>query len=135
MDYRVILFHKHATSARTRFVRFSHGVCAFEGLPPLAQVHAGGSDPALHPAPVLQRVAELLGLEPDMLHAEESFHFNVEIPGECLPVLLIGIDTVDPPFELVTRVDGEFIDLTQARDLPPPELELLRGAYEAVLGG
>lgn len=135
MNYRVILYHKQATSARTRFVRFACGVCAFEGLPPLAQVHCDAGDPALHPAPVLQRTAGELGLKPAELHAEESYHFSVEVPGERLPVLLLGIDTIDPPFEEVKRVGGEFIDLTQARDLTPPELELLRGAYEAVLGG
>lgn len=135
MNYRIILFHKHVSSARTRFVRFEYGVCAFEGLPPLAQVRAGGGDPVLHPAPVLQRTAGELGLDPGMLHVEESFHFSMEVPGERFPVLLVGIDTIDPPFEAAQRMGAEFIDLTQARDLTPPELELLRGAYEAVLGG
>ncbi len=135
MNYRVILFHKQSTSARTRFVRFGHGVCAFEGLPSLAQVHGEAVDPAIHPAPVLQRTAEELGIEPDLLHPEESFHFSVELPGERLPVLLVGIDTIDPPFEAARRLGAEFIDITQARDLATPELELLRGAYEVLLGG
>lgn len=135
MNYRVILFHKQAASARTRFIRFGHGVCAFEGLRSLAQVHARESAPALHPAPVLKRTAGELGLDPGMLHVEESFHFSVEVQGEQLPVLLVGIDTLDPPFEAAQRMGGEFIDLTQARDLTPSELELLRSAYEVVLGG
>ena len=34
MDYRVILYHKQSTSARTRFLLFASGsVCAFEPIP------------------------------------------------------------------------------------------------------
>ena len=137
MDYRVILFHKQATSARLRFLRFGYGsVCAFESIPALAQVHAGRQEnPTMHPAQVVQRLERGLGFAPGSLHAEEGYRYVVEVPHAAIQVLLVAIDSVDPPFAVAQGIDAEFIDLTQARDLPPVELELLRGAYELVLGG
>jgi hypothetical protein len=137
MDYRVILFHKQATSARLRFLRFGHGsVCAFESIPPLAQAHAGRQgSPAMHPAQVVRRLEQELGFESGSLHAEEGYRYVVEVPGAAIQVLLVAIGSTDPPFEAARKIDAEFIDLTQARELPPVELELLRGAYELVLGG
>lgn len=55
MDYRVILYHKQATSARTRFLKFSHdSVCAFDSIPKLAQLtDAQPANTVLHPTAVL----------------------------------------------------------------------------------
>lgn len=137
MDCRAILFHKQATSARLRFLRFAYdSVCAFEPLPPLALVHAGASEnPAQHPAPVLRQLAERLGLAAEDLHPEEGYRFVVEVPGERIQVLLVAIQSIDPPFDQADDIGAKFIDLTQARGLPAAELELLRGAYELLLGG
>jgi hypothetical protein len=137
MEYRVILFHKQATSARLRFLRFAYGsVCAFEPIPPLAQVYAGRQEnPTMHPAQVVQKLEQDLGFEPGGLRAEEGYRFVVEVPNAAIQVILVAIDSIDPPFEVAQELDAEFIDLTQARDLPPVELELLRGAYDLVLGG
>lgn len=137
MDYRAILYHKQATSARLRFLLFAHGsVCSPEPIPRLAQTHVRRqTDPALHPARVIRQVAENYGLDSESLQAEESYRFVVEVPNENIQVVLVAIDSIDPPFELAQRIGGRFIDLTQARGLPPVELELLRGAYELVLGG
>jgi hypothetical protein len=57
------------------------------------------------------------------------------VPGEDIDILLASITTVDPPFEEAEKSNAQFIDLTQARGLPPVELELLRSAYELILGG
>ena len=136
MNYRVILFHKQATSARTRFLRFAHGsVLAFEPVPQLAQLCEPGSNPALHPAAAIRNVEEKMGLPEGCLEAEAEFQHFVEVPGENIAIILAGITTMDPPFEVAERHDATFIDLTQARDLPQVELELLRSAYELLLGG
>jgi hypothetical protein len=41
---------------------------------------------------------------------------------------------IDPPLETARAQGNSFIDLTQARGLPPIDLALLRRAYEAILG-
>lgn len=137
MNYRAILYHKQATSARTRFLKFNYdSVCAFEPFPKLAQLTEAQADTTpLHPAPVLQKLEQELGLAAESLRAEVEYRHYVEIPGETIQVFLVNIGTIDPPFEQAESAGAAFIDLTQARGLPPVELELLRHAYELVLGG
>ncbi|MEZ5588892.1 MAG: hypothetical protein R3E46_17640 [Sedimenticolaceae bacterium] len=137
MDFRAILFHKQATSARLRFLLFSYGsVCALEKLPVPAQVHETCSgSPRLHPASVLQQIACSIGLSAEKLRAEPAYRVEVEVAGALIQIVLIAIDSIDPPFEHAEQIGARFIDLTQARGLPPVELELLRRAYESVLGG
>lgn len=137
MDYRAILYHKQATSARLRFLMFAYSsVCAFEPIPTLAQVLAGSQEnPVLHPAPVVKHLEQELGFGAGTLRAEEGYRFLVEVPERNIQILLIAIDSIDPPIDVAERIGGRFIDLTQARGLPPVELELLRGAYELLLGG
>lgn len=137
MPYRAILFHKQATSARTRFLMFEHGsVCAFDGLPQGGVIHAGRlPDPAVHPAVVMHALAERYGFERSWLQPEEGYRYVVEDGDDEIQVALIAIGTTDPPFEHVATIGAKFVDLTQTRHLPVAELELLRGAYELVLGG
>ena len=49
-------------------------------------------------------------------------------------MLLARFTAIDPPFSAAEQLGGAFIDLTQARGLPPLELDLLRRAYEVILG-
>lgn len=137
MEYRVILYHKQATSARTRFMRFSHGsVLAFEPIPKLAQLYeAEDENTVLHPAAALKAVEERLGLPDKCLVAEAEFQHCMDVPGNKISVILAGITTMDPPFDAAEQYGAVFIDLTQARDLPDVELDLLRSAYEVLLGG
>lgn len=137
MEYRVILYHKQATSARTRFMRFSYGsVLAFEPIPRLAQLYeTTDENTVLHPAAALKSVEVKLGLPDQCLVAEAGFQHCVDVPGNKISVILAGITTTDPPFDVAEQYGAVFIDLTQARDLPDVELELLRSAYELLLGG
>ncbi len=137
INYRVILYHKQATSARTRFVKFADDtVFAFGPVAKLSQLdEASVENTLVHPAAVMQKTESLLGLEPDCLKAEPDYQHKVEVPGGSIHILLAAISTMDPPFEAIEKVGGRFIDLTQARGLPQVELELLRHAYELVLGG
>lgn len=136
MEYRVILYHKQATSARTRFLRFAHGsVLAFDPVPQLAQLCTGEGNTALHPAAAIKAVEEKMGLPEGSLEAEGEYQHFVQVPGDNIAIILAGITTMDPPFEVAERHDAAFIDLTQARDLPHIELQLLRSAYELLLGG
>ncbi|MCB1774543.1 MAG: hypothetical protein KDI88_13080 [Gammaproteobacteria bacterium] len=137
MSFRAILFHKQTTSARTRFLMFGHGsVCAFDCLPETAVVLSGRlPDPVIHPVVVLQALVDRYGFEREWLQVEEGFRYAVKHGEEEIQIVLIAIATMDPPFELAEQIDAKFVDLTQARGLPTAELELLRGAYELVLGG
>ena len=65
--------------------------------------------------------------------------------GPSRPLLQAGIwagieklpvaDYDDMPWRLVKGEDGKFVLLTEMRDLGPTELELLRRAYVAIMGG
>lgn len=138
MDYRVILYHKQAASARTRFLKYAYNsVCAFETIPTLSQLleHDPHSNMVNHPAAILQKVERQLLLPHGCLHVEGEFRHSVEAPGNTIQIILARITTMDPPFEAAEKANAQFIDLTQARGLPGVELELLRYAYELVLGG
>jgi len=82
MEYRVILYHKLASSARTRFLKFSHdSVCAFSGIPGSAQlVEEKTTKMVVHPSAVLREVESRLGLISGSLKAETEYRHHVSIP-------------------------------------------------------
>jgi hypothetical protein len=137
MDYRVILYHKQATSARTRFLKFDNeSVCVPDPIPmPAALLEHDDSTTVNHPTAILQEMEKRLSFPQGCLKAEGEYRHMVEVPGEKIQVILGEIITMDPPFEEAEKIGARFIDLTQARGLPQVELELLRCAYELVLGG
>jgi len=133
---RLILVHKHATSARTRFLRFESGVVAPEPLPDLSEVLGegdGDGDVVTHPAMLMAQVAVNLGLSADTIELESEFSANVDTPTGAVPVFLARITTMDPPFDAAEQAGARFISITEARDLTPVELELLRRAYTCVM--
>lgn len=140
---RLILYHKHPSSARTRFLKLAHGgVCGFEPLPVLSQLIDGevlkypqGTDVLQHPAPLIQEAEKTLGLPAGALEAQGEFHEQIDVDGGPLDVYLARFTDIDPPIGQMESLGGEFIDLTQARGLPDTELELLRKVYEFALGG
>jgi len=135
---RVILYHKQATSARTRFLRFRHGgVCCPDGLPADAELHLDA--PALtaivtHPAMRLRTAEAQLKLPRGDLESDAGFHCQMVSHGAVSDVFLAHFTAIDPPFEAAAAIGAAFIDLTQARGLPTAELSFLRLAYEHVLG-
>lgn len=113
MDYRVILYHKQATSARTRFLKYAYNsVCAFESIPIPAQQLDGDqpSNMLNHSAAILQQVEQRLSLPAGCLKAEGEYRHNVEVSGKTIQILLACITTIDPPFEEAERANAEFID-------------------------
>lgn len=135
---RVIFYHKQSSSARTRFLRFPyHSVCAFEPLPKLAVLmdDEATSVVAIHPAHVINQAEQQLGLSAGDLEVEGEYRACVDVAAGPVNILLARFTSIDPPFALAEELQARFIDLTQARDLPQVELELLRKAYELILGG
>lgn len=137
---RVILFHKQATSAMTRFLRLDGGALVMGGeLPNLSQVVTGATpdDEAVlsHPASIAAEIERWLGLESGDLEVEPDYQERVEIPGKVLRIYLARFKTIDPPFAQARAVGGSFVTLTQTRGAMPVELELLRTAYAHIMEG
>lgn len=139
-DTRLVIFHKQATSARLRFLRFEHGLFAFApldaGVEMLEDESARLTPPLVewHPA-VLQRMAEgYIGLAPGSLCMEPEFHGLLPTTKGALRLRALALTTIDPPFEAVERIGGRFISITEARSMSALEREALRGIYEHVIG-
>ncbi len=141
-ETRVILYHKHHTSARTRFLKLEYGgVCGFGPLPQLAQLWSDERNCAdedqkvvMHPGALAGQAEQALGLPSGALEAQGGFRLGVDAPGGEIQVYLARFTAIDPPFELAQQQGAAFVDLTQTRTLPPVELEMLRKAYEYILG-
>lgn len=134
-DLRLLLVHKQKTSARVRFLRFSHGVTAFDPLPTLSDINDDEAPQVVHHPNVYLRAAEQrLGLPVGSLAHEAEFEALVHTPTGPIAVYLTSIDTIDPPFAEAEALGGRFIAITEAIGGMPVEMELLRRAYAAVLG-
>jgi hypothetical protein len=136
-DLRLILVHKQKTSARLRFLRFPHGMCAFNPLPALSAVEEEGEglpEVAHHPTAWLRAAEARLGLDGGSLKPELEFQATVQTPDGPVTVQLASVDYVDPPFAEAAAAGCSFIAITEARGCSPVEMELLRRAYAAILG-
>lgn len=130
----LILYHKHPTSARTRFLRFAHGgICDSGPLPQDAEL-APPPTLCIHPAMPVRAAAAGFGLPTAALLPDASFRCGLRIGSREEQVHLGQFAGIDPPFEMAEACGARFIDLVQARRQPPVELKLLRMAYEHVLG-
>lgn len=137
MQPRLLFFHKQSTSGRTRFLRFPDGVCGFAPLPAGTRLRPTRDEditPAPPPSAPLRAAAERLGLPADRLRTEADFRAWPDCMGEEIAVMLVQVTTVDPPFAEAETAGGRVIAITEARDLPAVELELLRRAYEHIMG-
>lgn len=141
-EARLIVYHKQATSARLRFLLFAENtVCGFGALPPLAAVvepeEMKRFDPTVvpHPAPLVGRMERALELPVGSVELDADFLARVDVPDGPLTVYLARFTVIDPPFDAAHAQGGRFVDLTEARGLPRPELELLRKVYSHVMGG
>jgi len=86
-----------------------------------------------HPALLVKNVADMLGLSAYDIVLESGFRAHVDTPEGAAPVYLGSLTAIDPPYDAAERSGARFIAITEARDLPPAELELLRRAYECVM--
>jgi hypothetical protein len=135
-DMRLLLAHKQKTSARVRFLRFPHGLCAFAALPKLATVfeEPPSSQVEFHPSLYLRSAEATLGLENGGLALEAEFSASVDTPDGLVRVRLATFTSIDPPFEAADKLGGKFIAITEARGCAPAEMELLRQAYTVLMG-
>lgn len=131
---RLLLFHKQKTSARTRFLLFADTALAFAPLPPAAVLAAENGRVRPHPAAHLHAAEQRLGLPAGALEAVPDFAADVDTPSGSTPIILAGFTSLDPPFAAAEAIGARFAPITEARSLPPLELELLRRAYEVLIG-
>jgi hypothetical protein len=134
---RLLFFHKQGASARTRFLRFAHGMLGFAELPAGSSLRdVDGPPPTVlpHPAALLNDAAKRLGLPESSLRAETEFQAVVDTPADEIPVLLVEFTTLDPPFAAAEQAGARFIAITEARDRGELELALMRRAYEILIG-
>jgi hypothetical protein len=141
-DIRVILYHKHRTSARTLFLRHADGgVCTPKPLPPLSSVlpeeetDSENVTFAVHPASLALVLGRHLELPPDFIEIDPEFSAKVDTPGQLLTFYIGRFKCMDPPCAQFTDRGGKFCAITDLRGQPPAEMELLRRAYQAILGG
>lgn len=133
---RLILLHKQKTSGRVRFLCFSAGVVAFRPLPALAALRDEDYSPTIqfHPTALMREAEVQLGLPEGAIQPEAEFSAWVDTPQGDVPVLLGTFTDLDPPFAAAERTRSRFIAITESRDLSDVERQLLRRAYEHVLG-
>ncbi|WP_083250626.1 hypothetical protein [Acidihalobacter aeolianus] len=134
---RLVVCHKQSTSARLRFLRLPWGATLFSPLPEGATLSEAEDAPLrAHPAACAQAAASWLDLPAASLCTETDFCRLVQLPdGGTLEMLLLRVTEVDPPFAAAERREARFVDLLDARDLRPIELDLLRESYAYLLGG
>lgn len=135
-DLRLILVHKQKTSGRLRFLRLPHGTVAFTPLPPLSELIEDAAPPQVvhHPAVFLRAAEEKLGLPAGSLAHEPEFLATVDTPDGRVALHLASFTTIDPPFDAAAALGGRFIAITEAAGGMPVEMDLLRRAYEVLLG-
>jgi hypothetical protein len=135
-DLRLILVHKQKTSGRLRFLRLPHGTVAFTPLPPLSDLMENAAPPQVvhHPAVFLKAAEIKLDLPAGSLAHEPEFQATVDTPDGPIAMHLASFTTIDPPFAEAAALGGKFIAITEAAGGMPVEMDLLRRAYEALLG-
>ena len=141
-DTRFILYHKTPSSGRTVFFRPQDGgACVLDKLPRLSQIMDDTIKPCTDnnvitlPTPLLKSLTEWLQIEQNEIEIDNEYYEKVDAAGGTITVYLVSFKMIDPPYAMAERVGGKFVLLTEMRDLGPTELELLRRAYIAIMGG
>jgi len=136
---RLVMYHKQATSARTRYLRLADGgICAFQSLPGAAELHFEPCDEGSvlpHPAAAIAAAEHWLDLVPGSLEFQGEFRARAQTAVGELSIYLLRFTAVDPPFQAASDVGASFIAITEARGLPRAEMEILRKSYEYIMEG
>lgn len=140
-DSRVIILHKHPVSAKVRFLRLAHGgICGFEALPNLAgvlndEVLEKEDNVVSHPVVIARQAEKRLALDEGALDIVNKYLQRLDVPQGVISVYLLGLVGHDTPDETLAEQGAMLQLITEMRDLPPVEMELLRRAYVAVMEG
>jgi len=138
LQARLILVHKQSTSARTRFLRVGNNVVLPRALPGQSVLVEDGqnvedSDVVCHPTVVMNTILQTLGLDCDDVVLETEFKGSVKTPDGLVPVYLARFTSIDPPQAQAEKIGGHFIAITEARDLAPIQLDMVRQVYTYIM--
>ena len=130
---RVILYYNGAISALTLFLQHTDdSVCAPSPLPALSSVLEGDEMSLtianIPPADIVSAISNAMGLPAQLLQADAGYREQVDIT-----VYLAHFNALDPPHKLMAEKGCQFKTLTELRNRPPAEMELLRRAYALVM--
>jgi hypothetical protein len=132
---RVIFYYNDAISGGlTLFAQHaSNSVCSPTPLPALSSVldedEVSLSIVHTPPADVTSIISHTMKLPAHLLQANTAFREQVDTPDGIITVYLAHFKALDPPHQLMAEKGGKFKTLTDLRNSPPAELELLRRAY------
>jgi hypothetical protein len=135
---RVILYYNGAISALTLFVQHpDESVCTPSPLPALSSVLEEDEIPLnignIPPASIVSAISNAMGIPPNLLRANTGYREHVDTPNGIITVYLAQFNAPDPPRQLMAEKDCKFRTLTELRNRPPAEMELLRRAYALVM--
>jgi hypothetical protein len=135
---RVILYYNGAISALTLFLQHpDESVCSPSPLPALSSVLEEGKIPLtialMAPADMAASISKIMGLPADLLQANMGYREQVDTPSGIITVYLAYFNVLDPPRQLMAEKGCKFKTLTELRNRPPAEMELLRRAYALVM--
>ena len=135
---RVILYYNGAISALTLFVQHpDESVCTPSPLPVLSSVLEEDEIPLnignIPPASIVSAISNVMDLPADLLQADTGYREYVDTPNGIITVYLARFNTLDPPRQLMAEKGCKFKTLTELRNRPPAEMELLRRAYAFVM--
>ncbi len=141
MNARFVFYHKQPTSARMRFMVFKNGsVLSGPDLPSLSvstevERDYDSEDIVAFPLNGLGEVLECIGVPaPDARLVFPDFA-TIETPQGDIPVHGVQFMQIDPPFEQIEKAGARFIEMTQARQLSPMDMEMIRRIYVHAIGG
>ena len=135
---RVILYYNGAISGLTLFVQHpDESVCTPSPLPALSSALEDDVMPQnidlMAPAKIVSAISNAMGLPANLLQANAGYREQVDSPGGIITVYLAQFKALDPPRQLMTEKGCKFKTLTELRNRPPAEMELLRRAYALVM--
>jgi hypothetical protein len=135
---RVILYYNGAISGLTLFVQHAdESVCTPFPLPVLSSVLEDDEMPLniahTAPADIVSAISNAMGLPANLLQANTGYREGVDTPNGIITVYLAHFNALDPPRQLMTEKGCKFRTLTELRNRPPAEMELLRRAYALVM--
>ena len=135
---RVVLYYNGAISALTLFLQHpSDSVCSPSPLPVLSSIlentEQSHNSIDLPASTILAAISQALNVPEDLLQADEDFRAQVDTPDGIITVYLAQFKALDPPHALMTRKGCKFRTLTELRNRPPAEMELLRLAYVQIM--
>ncbi len=134
---RVVLCHFDTYSAALLFAHWDGTLLAPAALPASAAPMAAPIDPGVghDGAAVRQAACERFGLNADEVVRLDDFDAWMQTEDGPVRVHALRFDTFDAPGEAIAPHGGTFRHLTQLRGSPMIELNLLRQAFNLMVGG